>query len=318
MSQPLTIGLDIGGTKMAFVVADRQGNICDEITLPTLVGDSHDVTFERIANQINVYLQQYEAIEGIGIGVPGPVDSENGIAINAVNMLWENVQVSDELSKRLIRPLPIYVENDVNVGAIGEQLFGVAQGVSNYIYLAIGTGLGGAVMINNQIMRGVSHSEMEIGHVSVDPIHGRECTCGLRGCVEMSISGKGFVANAKQHYADYPNTKMVEDNITTHEIIRLSDEGDELARFVTDEAGVVLGIACAWCTSIFNPSIIILGGGLIHASYHLLEDKLQETLKQRTLIQNYEAVTISLSKLTNAALGASALVWYYKQSKVKS
>ena len=313
MLQPLTIGLDIGGTKMAFVVANRDGSICNEVTIPTLVGDSHDITFNRIAEQINTYLDQYPAIEGIGIGVPGPVDSANGIAINAVNMLWENVPVRDEILKRLRHPLPIYVENDVNVGAIGEQLFGVAQGISNYIYLAIGTGLGGAVMVDNKILRGASHSEMEIGHVSVDPIHGRDCSCGLRGCVEMSISGKGFVANATQHYPDFPKTQLSEGNITTHEIIAWADKGDELATFVTDEAGTVLGIACSWCAGIFNPSKIILGGGLIHASYHLLEDKLQSTLKQHTLAQNYEAVTISLSKLTNAALGASALVWYYKQ-----
>jgi len=315
MPQSLTIGLDIGGTKMAFVVADRNGNICDEVTIPTLVGDSHDVTFNRIAKQINTYLDQFPTIEGIGIGVPGPVDSKSGIAINAVNMLWENVPIRDEILNRLKRPLPIYVENDVNVGAIGEQLFGVAQGISNYIYLAIGTGLGGAVMIDNKILRGTSHSEMEIGHVSVDPVNGRQCTCGLRGCVEMSISGKGFVANATQHYHDYRNTQLSEDNITTHEIIEWANKGDELARFVTDEAGTVLGIACSWCASIFNPSKIILGGGLIHASYHLLEDKLHTTLKQRTLTQNYDAVTISLSKLTNAALGASALVWYYKQTE---
>ena len=317
MPQPLTIGLDIGGTKMAFVVADRAGQICDEITLPTLVDNPHDVTFDRIAEQLNTYLRAYEQIEGIGIGVPGPVDSDNGIAINAVNMLWQNVRVRDELAKRIIRPVPIYVENDVNVGAIGEQLFGVAQGVSNYIYLAIGTGLGGAVMIDNQIMRGTSHSEMEIGHVSLDPINGRECTCGLRGCVEMSISGKGLVANAEQHVSEFPNTKMSAGTITTHEIIKLAGEGDALAQFVIDEAGTVLGIACAWCANMFNPSKIILGGGLIHAVYHLLSDQLESSLKQRTLTQNYNAVTISLSKLTDAALGASALVWYYKQNKVE-
>jgi glucokinase len=317
MPQPLTIGLDIGGTKMAFVVANRAGQICDEITLPTLANNPHDVTFDRIAEQLNTYLRAYEQIEGIGIGVPGPVDSDNGIAINAVNMLWQNVRVRDELVKRIIRPVPIYVENDVNVGAIGEQLFGVAQGASNYIYLAIGTGLGGAVMIDNQIMRGTSHSEMEIGHVSLDPINGRECTCGLRGCVEMSISGKGLVDNAEQHVRDFPNTKLSAGTITTHEIIKLAAEGDALAQFVIDEAGVALGIASAWCTNIFNPSKIILGGGLIHAVYHLLNDQLELSLKQRTLTQNYNAVTISLSKLTDAALGASALVWYYKQNKVE-
>lgn len=313
MPEQLTIGLDIGGTKMAFVVADRNGNICHEITLPTLVSNPHEVTFDRIAQQINQYLQQYPNIEGVGIGVPGPVDSRRGIAINAVNMLWQNVSLADEIQTRLDKPLPIYVENDVNVGAIGEQLFGAAKGIANYIYLAIGTGLGGAVMIDNQIMRGTSHSEMEIGHVSIDPINGRQCTCGLRGCVEMSISGKGFVANAEQHFANYPETKIPADNITTHEIIKWAEHNDKLAQFVVKEAATVLAIACSWCAGIFNPRQIILGGGLIHASYHLLEETLLETFKQRTLIQNYDAVTISLSKLTNAALGASALVWYYQK-----
>jgi len=159
---------------------------------------------------------------------------------------------------------------------------------------------------------------MEIGHVAIDPIHGRKCTCGLTGCVEMSISGKGFVDNTKQHYADFPTTQIPANNITTHEIIRQARLGDPLAQFVIDEGATVLGIACAWCTNIFNPSQIILGGGLIHACYDLLEDKMMASLKQRTLPQTFDVVTITLSKLTNAALGASALVWYYEQEKIES
>lgn len=318
MLEQLTIGIDIGGTKIAFVVADRTGNICHSITIPTVASNPHQVTFDRIAAQINDYLQQFPTIEGVGIGVPGPVDSEKGVAINAVNMQWQNVYLADELLQRLSKTLPIYVENDVNVGAIGEQLFGVAKGVANYIYLAIGTGLGGAVMLDNKIMRGTSHSEMEIGHISIDPINGRKCTCGLRGCVEMSISGKGFVANAKEHYHEFPLTNLNENNLTTHEIIKWAEKEDVLAKFIVDEAAQVLGIACSWCAGIFNPRQIILGGGLIHACYHLIEAQLNTTFKKRTLVQNYNAVTISLSKLTNAALGASALVWYYKKSELIS
>ena len=312
MLKKLTIGLDIGGTKIAFVVADREGNIYDETTIPTLSNNHHNVTFDRIADQINRYLARFENIEGIGIGMPGPVDSQNGIAINAVNLGWQNMPVRDAIQQRLNKTLSIYVENDVNVGAIGEKLFGVAHGISNYVYLAIGTGLGGAVMLNNKIMRGASNSEMEIGHVSIDPINGRQCSCGLRGCLEMSISGKGLVSNAKQHYAHYPNTQIPEDNITTHEIIKWARKGDPLAQFVIDEAATVLGIACAWCANLFNPGQIILGGGLIHPLYDLLENKVFTNIKQRTLIQNYKVLTISLSTLTNAALGASSLVWYYK------
>lgn len=318
MLEELTIGLDVGGTKMAFVVADRNGNICEETTIPTLSNNHYEITFDRIADQINHYLSRFEHIEGIGIAVPGPVDSQHGIALNAVNLFWQNISVHDGIQKRLTRHLPIYVENDVNVGAIGEQLFGVAQGKSNYVYLAIGTGLGGAVMLDNKIMRGTSNSEMEVGHVSVDPIHGRQCTCGLRGCVEMSISGKGLVSNAKQHYADYPNTDIPEDNITTHEIIKSARAGDPLGQFVIDEAATVLGIACAWCNTFFNPSQIILGGGLIHVIYDLLKDKMMTSHQQRTYPQSYDTVSVSLSKLTNAALGASALVWYYKQDEIVS
>lgn len=315
MPEKLTIGLDVGGTKMAFVVADRRGNICEEATLPTLQDSQGDDTLECIAKQLNEYIARYDTIEGIGIGVPGPVDSKRGIALNAVNLLWRNVPVRDGIQQRLTRNLPVYVENDVNVGAIGEQLFGIAKQSPNYVYLAVGTGLGGAVMINGRLMRGVSSAEMEVGHVSLDPINGRQCTCGLRGCVEMSVSGKGFVSNAKQHYADYPNTIIPADTITTYEIIKATRAGDELAQFVIDEACYALGVVCAWCTNIFNPNWIILGGGISHAAYDLLIDKTLESMRLRALPQIYEAVTVSLSQLTNAALGASALVWYFQDTQ---
>jgi glucokinase len=314
MLQRLTIGVDIGGTKMAFAVVDSKGAICEETTLPTLPDNPYNITIDRIAAQLNTYLTKYPQVEGIGIGVPGPVDSVQGISLNAVNLQWQNRPVKADLLTRLQRDLPIFVENDVNVGAIGEQLFGVAKGVANYVYLAIGTGLGGAAMLNNKLMRGTSYTEMEVGHVSLDPLNGRLCTCGLRGCVEMSVSGKGFVANAKQHYAEYPLTSIPADNISTHEIIKAAREGDALGQFVLDEAAHVLGVACAWCTMLFNPSQIILGGGLIVATYDLLSEKMMATLKAHALPQSYNVMTVTLSTMTNTALGASALVSYFQEA----
>jgi glucokinase len=317
MPQKLTIGLDVGGTKMAFVVVDHTGYICEETTLPTLPDNPYDTTLDRIAEQLKYYLTKYPQVEGIGIGVPGPVDSARGIALNAVNLQWQNRPVKADLLVRLQRDIPIFVENDVNVGAIGEQLFGVAKGTSNYVYLAIGTGLGGAVMLNNKLLRGASNMEMEIGHISLDPINGRLCTCGLRGCVEMSISGKGFVANAKQHYAEFPTTTIPADDISTHEIIKAAQEGDVLGKFVLDEAAHVLGVACAWCTMLFNPAQIILGGGLVVATYDLLRDKMLATMQAHCLPQSYAVVTVTLSTMTNAALGASALVHYFQEASQK-
>src|SRR5690349_137244 len=133
MLQRLTIGVDIGGTKMAFAVVDSKGAICEETTLPTLPENPYNITIDRIATQLDTYLTKYPQVEGIGIGVPGPVDSVQGISLNAVNLQWQNRPVKADLLARLQRELPIFVENDVNVGAIGEQLFGVAKGVSNYV-----------------------------------------------------------------------------------------------------------------------------------------------------------------------------------------
>ena len=318
MSDELTVGLDIGGTKMAFVVADRRGNVHGSTTLPTSGNGGIADTFERISYQLNQYIERYNGVCGIGVGVPGPVDVNSGVALYAANLGWENIAIRDLIRDRLSRPVPIYLDNDVNVGAIGEQLFGVAKGVADYLYLTVGTGVGGAVMINNRLLRGASCSEMEIGHVSLDPVNGRKCTCGMRGCLEMSISGKGIVAHARQHIGGYADTRLRADEITTHEIFRLAADGDALADHVMNDAASALGIACAWCVNLFNPGQIILGGGFIHAAYHLLEEGTLQVLRDRCLPLNYQAVTISLSKLIDGALGASALVWYHQdQATVK-
>ena len=312
MSEELSIGLDIGATKMAFVVANRSGHILDHRTLPTCSKDSIELTFGRIADQLDHLLSRHPSIVAIGIGVPGPVNSEQGIAINAVNLSWRDLRVRGELVERLTQSLPIYVDNDVNVGAIGEMLFGAATGVNDFVYLAIGTGLGGAAMSKGKLLRGATHSEMEIGHVSIDPVNGRQCSCGLRGCLEMSISGKGLVAIARQQIVGFPQSRLKTDDLTTQAIIQCADRGDPLAMLVIQQAATALGIACAWCVNLFNPESIVLGGGLIHALFPILEIDMLEALRIRCLPSSLEKTTISLSQHSDAALGAAALIWYHQ------
>jgi len=313
LADEITIGLDIGGTKMAFVVADRQGNIHHASSLPTEAQADFALTLKRIIEQLNPLIARYENVCGIGIGVPGPVDSVRGVALHAANLGWKNVGLRDAIAELLLRPLPIYLDNDVNAGAIGEKLFGAAKGVSNCLYLIVGTGLGGAVISNNRLLRGASNSEMEIGHVSLDPINGLLCACGQRGCLETTASGKGIVAQALDRIGDYPHSRLSSKAITTHEIIRLAGEGDALAVKVMNQAADALGIACAWCVNLFNPSLIIFAGGLARASWHLLEKPLRQSMRARCLPLNDEAVTLSLSKLNDGALGASALAWHQEE-----
>ena len=306
----LSIGLDIGGSKMAFVVADRQGKIRQRSTLPTDAGAGSAHTFNRIADKLNQLIAGHDRVSGIGIGVPGPVDPGRGIALHAANLGWKNVNLRAAITERLSHPLPVYIENDVNAGALGEGLFGAALGRPSFIYLAVGTGLGGAIMLNNQLVRGASNSAMEIGHLSLEPIRGRPCACGLRGCLETSASGKGVVARAQEQIAEYPDSPLRADAITTRRIIKLAETGDRLALHVMSEAAQALGIACAICLSLFNPSLIIFAGGFAQASWHLLEEPLRQSMRSRCLPLNVDAVDISLSPLADAALGASALVWH--------
>ncbi len=318
MHQELTIGLDIGGTKMAFVIADRDGRIHESRTLPTDLSVSCEANFDRIARHLNALIDVYDPICGIGIGVPGPVIAESGVALHAANLGWRNIPVRDCLAVRLSRELPIYVQNDVNCGMIGEKLFGIAKDMTHFVYLNVGTGFGGAAMVNGRLMRGASQSEMEIGHVSLDPVNGRRCTCGMRGCLEMSISGKGIVAHARQHLADHPHSPLHKSGATAHAIVKQAEAGDALARHVMREAGQALGIACAWCVNLFNPQQIILAGSVIQASYHLLKAPMKEELAARSLPINASAVQIRKAKLADAALGASALVWYHQHLGVRA
>ena len=312
MSDKLMIGVDIGGTKIAFAVVDPSGNIIDETVIPTHSTNAYEVTVDRIAQQLNLYLNQFNNIIGIGIGIPGPINSEQGIVLNAVNLGWQDKPIQRDIQARLNSDCLIYIENDVNVGAIGEYIYGVAQGCRNTVYLAIGTGLGGAVLLDNKLIRGVSDSEMEIGHISLDPINGRSCSCGQRGCVEMSISGKGLLSNVQEQHPNFPDTTLSLDNLTTYDILTATKINDALAQFVIDEAATALGITCAWCIMIFNPEQIVLGGGMIRAFYKYIEAKMLDTIKARCLSQSFNAVSIELSQLENAALGASALVHYHQ------
>ena len=300
---------------MAFVVADRKGKVLDGSTAPTQGGDSFNDTLDRVSIALNAYIARYAPIAGIGIGVPGPVDHERGLALLAANLGWKDAPLRAALQARLARPIPIFIENDVNAAAIGEGRYGVAEGVDNYVFLMVGTGIGGAVLLNSRLLRGATRSEMEIGHVSLDPVNGRRCGCGRRGCLEMSVSGKGIVAHARQHVAEYQNTSLRADSISTHELIRAAQRKDPLARHVMAEAARALGIACAWCVNLFNPRLIVFGGGLIRACYPLLEPQVLRSLRERSLPLNREAVSLKLSTLPNEALGASALVWYHRERR---
>jgi glucokinase len=308
LTEPIAIGVDVGGTKIAFTAADKSGNIFAEATERTNPREDPLVAVGRIAEGIERMAQEIgQPIAGIGIACPGPVDPEAGVALNAVNLGWKNVPLSQSLRAHLTLDAPIWLQNDVKAGALGEMVFGAARGDTDFIYLAIGTGLGGSAVTNGQIVNGANGWAMEVGHMSLDP-KGRPCTCGNVGCAEMYVSGKGLLAGAAEHMLSKPEYR--DSTITTHRVIDLARHGEPLARRVIDEAAEALGVVMAWCTAIFNPSLIVVGGGLGTVAYDMLISGATLALRTRVLPDIYNAVRVVKAGTATNALGSVALVWH--------
>jgi len=318
MTAALAIGVDVGGTKIALAAVDAQGHIHAQQRIPTRAGESPDLTLDRMAQAVRSLLtdtgiapDDTQRLLGIGIGCPGPVDSANGVAQNAVNLGWREVPVCLPLRDRLQLPgLAVFIENDVKAAALGEYVYGAARDCDNFVYVAIGTGLGGCAMLNGRIINGASGMATELGHVVSHP-GGRLCPCGQRGCVEMSASGKGLLAAYADYQADYPASTLNDGQpISTARILAAARAGDPLSQRITDEAADTLGLALAWTVGVLNPSRIVIGGGLGHAAADLLLRRAQAVIQARTLPDAHAALDLIPGALSEAALGAAALVWH--------
>lgn len=308
MAEQIAIGVDVGGTKVAITAANREGNVLAEFVEQINPREVALTTIGAIAAGITRVVQEAgQPVAGIGVACPGPVDAAAGVALNAVNLGWKNVPLREALRARLSMDVPIWLQNDVNAGALGEMVFGAARGQTDFVYLAVGTGLGGGAVANGQIVNGANGWAMEVGHMSLNP-KGRPCTCGNIGCAEMYVSGKGLLAGAAEHILSNPEYRDI--TITTHRVLDLARRGEPLARKVLDEAADALGVVMAWCTSIFNPSMIVIGGGLGIAAYDLLSSGAMLALRARLLPEIHTALRVAKAGTSSSALGPAALVWY--------
>jgi glucokinase len=302
----IAIGVDLGGTKIAFAAVDRDGSILATHTEPTLAQEGVDAVIGRIVSGIS-HVSNGFSVAGVGIGAPGPV--VNGVTLNAVNLGWRGVPLVDAVRERIALDVPIWAQNDVNAGTVAELIFGAARGATDFVYLAIGTGLGGGAVADGRLINGALGFAMEVGHMSVDPA-GRACNCGNHGCVEMYCSGKGLVAGAREHLREYPRTALVHAELNTRAILEAARLGDGLALRVIDEAAEALGTTMAWCMMVLNPALIVIGGGLGIAAYDLLSERAQAAMRARLMPDLAHLVHIARSPLESSALGAAALVWH--------
>lgn len=306
----LALGVDIGGTKIAFALVDREGRVLAEHRIPTMPAEGVRAVLDRTAAGVQHILSDANRdIIGIGMGSPGLVNPVTGVCHHAVNLGWTDVPLRDELRRRLTLDLPVFVQRDTNAGTVGEWVFGAGRGESHFAYIAVGTGLGLGAVIDNRLLLGSGFLAMEFGHVSLDP-RGRLCTCGTRGCGEIYVSGVGLMAGYHEHRREYPDSPLaLQAEVTVNDIVDGIFAGDTLAMQIGEDAADKLASVVACCMGTVDPGLFVIGGGLGLALYDWLLPRLESLVRARTLPVAHAHLRFARSQVISSAAGAAALVW---------
>jgi glucokinase len=306
------LGIDIGGTKLAVGVATTDGQLLAEARRPSGAADGPDAVIGRVLEMARAAIADAGLEPGdldrIGIGCGGPLDPWRGVVLNALNNPgWIDVPITERIGGEL--DVRAYLDNDANAAALGEHRFGAGRGVANMIYLTVSTGVGGGVIAGGRLMRGENGNAAELGHLTVDA-HGRRCHCGSIGCVEAYCSGTSIAVRAREALAasDEPSRLRDHDSVTAVEVSAAVAAGDELAMRVWDETTTLLAAGIASMIHAFNPSLVIVGGGVAKAG-DLLFDPVRRAVAERTMPWLHEVVRIVPAELGDRTgiLGAVAV-----------
>jgi len=274
----------LGGTKIAAAAADECGCIISEIIVPTEALKGKKQVIKNIKKAVETLAKSIRGkILKIGIGIPGPIDYKKGLVIDPPNLPgWKKVNLGEELSKFF--KVPVFLDNDANCAALGEALFGAGQRANDFIYITVSTGIGGGIIIDRKLYRGANGSAGEFGHMIIDP-HGFKCGCGNYGDLEAMASGTSI------------KTRSGEDAMAIH--IK-AQQGDKKALKVINETAYYLGIGIANLVNIFNPELVIVGGGLSNLGELLLAPTRKEFYKHALALPKRSV------KIVRAKLGARA------------
>jgi glucokinase len=311
MTEKLALGVDLGGTKIAFALVTEKGEVVASHRLPTPVLDGAEAVFKQIAAGIQHLVNQAKKpIVGIGIGSPGHLNPHTGLIHNASNLAWRDVNLLEGVRRHFETELPMWLQKDANTSALSELYFGAAQGYSDFVIITIGTGLGGGAVVAGEIVDGADYSGMEIGHMPLNP-NGRICVCGMHGCPEMYVSGVGILAGAHEYLPNYPDSSLAGvDEITTEAILNAFQENDRLAIRLIDEMADWLSSVMIACMGILNPALFVIGGGLGHAVYDDLKSRVREKIRSRTRREIHREVPIVESTIKDTAMGPASIVWH--------
>lgn len=285
MSLPEAIGLDLGGTKLLTGVVDAELNVHHR-TRERTTGASEQEVIETIVEEIAEARDKHPDAVAVGLGIPCTIDRRRGVAINAVNLEISDVPIREIVGERT--GLPVFIDNDANVATLAEHRFGAAEGTENAVMLTIGTGVGGGVIVNGELYRGSLGAASEPGHMVID-LNGPPCqgTCPNHGCLEAFVSGTALARDGTAKAGSRPESALGlalarEGAVTGKTVTEAAAAGDEAATEVLELAGTRLGVGLSSLANIFNPDVIVIGGGVIVAGDLLLEPARRE-LRKRAL-----------------------------------
>lgn len=310
MSQ-YVFGVDIGGTTVKLGFFDVEGNLLDKWEIPTRTEGGGSHILPDIADSIKAKIAEkniaLEVIAGVGMGAPGPIDS-NGVIHKAVNLGWGTFNVRETMEE--ILHMPVRAGNDVNVAAMGEMWKGGGQGYDNVVMVALGTGVGGGIIVDGKILTGSTGAGGEIGHMHVENEETEACGCGNKGCFEQYTSATGIARMARKRLAESDKDSILRqvEKVTAKEVFDAVKEKDSLAMEVAAEFGKYMGEGLALIACVVNPEVFVIGGGVSKAGEVLLD--YIKPHYERTVFHGSKDAKFALATLGNDAgiYGAAKMV----------
>jgi len=307
------IGVDLGATHLTVLLADFSARVIHEVDLPADIKIGPQICLKQVDEAIKALLAasqtRIEDIRAIGVSVPGPIVMETGMVSNPPIMPgWDGFPIRDYFERQY--NLPVSLNNDAELGALGEWAYGAGRGERNLVYVKVGTGIGSGLLLDGQIYRGATGSAGEIGHITIDE-NGPECSCGNRGCLEAMAGGRAIANRAIQAVSSGQRTLLALvdplDQLNAHDVLAAAQRGDLLAQKIVADAGSHLGTAIASVVNLFNPSMVVVGGAVAQIGDLFLEP-VRQTVHRRSLHAASQSVRITTALLGRRSTGMGAVV----------
>lgn len=311
------LGIDLGGTTIKFGILTLDGEVQEKWAIETniLEGGKHIVPdiVASLKHRLVLYGLTKDDFVGIGMGSPGAVDREKKTVTGAFNLNWADTQEVGSVIEREVG-IPFAIDNDANVAALGERWVGAGANNPDVVFVTLGTGVGGGVIADGNLIHGVAGAGGEIGHIIVEPEDGFECTCGNKGCLETVASATGVVRVARHLAEEYEGDSLIKaaiDNgkaVSSKDIFQAAAQGDKFADSVVEKVSYYLGLATANISNILNPDSVVIGGG-VSAAGEFLRSRVENYFTKYAFPQVRRSTKVKIAELGNDAgiIGAASL-----------